>query len=130
MLMVTKKRTKASTSLVPAADNHVKTEALRDFGKRNMTTYAIAVNLDRSVPDMYDGLKPVQRRILWTLSHMGAGVQKAGEAVGICLGRYHPHGDLSVYGAMVTMVHLPTPAIFGQGNWGNMTDGAAAYRYT
>jgi topoisomerase IV subunit A len=128
--MVTKKRTKVSGSLVPAADNHVKSEALRDFGKRNMTTYAVAVNLDRSVPDMYDGLKPVQRRILWALSQMGQGVQKAGEAVGVVLGRFHPHGDLSVYGAMVTMVHLPTPAIFGQGNWGNMTDGAAAYRYT
>lgn len=121
---------KTVRSLVPEKDKDVRNETLRSFGKRNMTTYAVAVNLDRSVPDMYDGLKPVQRRILWTLSQFGAGIQKSGEIVGAVLGKYHPHGDLSIYGAMVTMVHLPTPAIFGQGGWGSMTDGAAAYRYT
>lgn len=130
--MVMKKRssTGAVRSLVPTADKHVVNETLRSFGKRNMTTYAVAVNLDRSVPDMYDGMKPVQRRVAWGMNQMSAGLNKAGEIVGLVLGRFHPHGDSSVYGAMVTMVHLPTPAIYGEGNWGNMTDGAAAYRYT
>jgi len=128
--MATKKQKVTGRSLVPAEDQHVVEETLRSFGKRNMTTYAVAVNLDRSVPDLFDGMKPVQRRILWTMSQMSSGLNKAGEVVGAVLGKYHPHGDLAVYGAMVTMVHLPTPAIYGEGNWGNMTDGAAAYRYT
>lgn len=128
--MATKKQKVVSRNLVPAEDQHVVEETLRSFGKRNMTTYAVAVNLDRSVPDLFDGMKPVQRRILWTMSQMSSGLNKAGEVVGAVLGKYHPHGDLAVYGAMVTMVHLPSPAIYGEGNWGNMTDGAAAYRYT
>lgn len=121
---------KTSRSLVPDADRNVRDEALRDFGKRNMTTYAVAVNLDRSVPDLFDGMKPVQRRVLWGLNQMASGINGAAEIVGMVLGRFHPHGDGSVYGAMQTMVHLPTPTVYGEGNWGNMTDGAAAYRYT
>jgi DNA gyrase/topoisomerase IV subunit A len=130
--MVTKKKTKGPVgSLVPAADKHVKLEALRDFGKRNMTTYAISVNLDRSVPDLYDGLKPVQRRILWAASQQTRNeFVKSARIVGDVLGKYHPHGDTACYGAMVTMTHMPTPAIQGKGNWGNMVDGAAAMRYT
>ncbi len=89
--MVTKKR--VVRSLVPAEDQHIVHEALRDFGKRNMTTYAIAVNLDRSVPDLYDGMKPVQRRVAWGLNQMASGLNGAGEAVGLVLGRFHAHGD-------------------------------------
>jgi len=130
--MVTKKR--ASTkqrSLVPEEDKHLKNETLRSFGERNMTTYAVTTNLDRSVPDLFDGLKPVHRRILWGMSaNGGKSIQKAGEHVGFVLGKLHPHGDGSIYGAMVTMVNMPTPSIFGRGNWGSMVDGAAAYRYT
>lgn len=129
--MVTKKKTKVLGGLVPTADKHVKHEALRDFGKRNMTTYAVAVNLDRSVPDLYDGLKPVQRRILWAASQQTKNeFVKAARTIGDVLGKYHPHSDQAVYGAMVTMTHMPTPAIQGKGNWGNMIDGPAAYRYT
>lgn len=124
-----KRKASGERSLVPLADKHVVNETLRSFGKRNMTTYAIAVNLDRSVPDLFDGMKPVQRRIAWTMSQMGAGLLKSGEVVGAVLGKYHPHGDLAIYGAMQTMVHLPTPAVYGEGGWGNITDGAAAYRY-
>jgi topoisomerase IV subunit A len=127
--MVTKKRVMQG----PGEDRHVEQQTLRQFGKKNMTTYAVAVNLDRSVPDMYDGLKPVQRRILWGMSAMSSrssGVQKAAEFVGFVLGKLHPHGDGSCYGAMVTMVNMPTPSIFGRGNWGSMIDGPAAYRYT
>jgi DNA gyrase/topoisomerase IV, subunit A/Intein splicing domain/HNH endonuclease len=96
--MVTKSTTKKTKgpagSLVPAADKHVKLEALRDFGKRNMTTYAIAVNLDRSVPDLYDGMKPVQRRILWAVSQQTRNeFTKSARTVGDVLGKYHPHGD-------------------------------------
>ena len=130
--MVMKKKVRAPTGgLVPAADKNVKHEALRDFGKRNMTTYAVAVNLDRSVPDIYDGMKPVQRRILWAASQQAKNeFVKSARTVGDVLGKYHPHGDASVYGAMVTMTHRPTPTIQGKGNWGNMIDGPAAYRYT
>jgi topoisomerase-4 subunit A len=130
--MVTKKKTKAPTGgLVPAADKHVKDEALRDFGKRNMTTYAIAVNLDRSVPDLYDGLKPVQRRILWGASKESFSTfEKTARVVGLVMGRWHPHGDSSIAGAITTIVNHPTPAIHGKGNWGNMIDDAAAMRYT
>jgi len=130
--MATKKRPgKArTTNLVPIEDKHVRQETLRSFGKRNITTYAIAVNLDRSVPDLFDGKKPVQRRIIWTMSQMGSGLLKSGEVVGAVLGKYHPHGDVAIYGSMVTMVHLPTPTVYGEGGWGNMVDGAAAYRYT
>jgi len=129
--MVTRKRVRAQRSLVPTEDLHLKNETLRAFGKKAMTTYAITTNLDRSVPDLFDGLKPVQRRILWGMaSNGGKTIQKAGEYVGFILGKLYPHGDGALYGSMVTMVNMPTPTIFGRGNWGSMVDGAAAYRYT
>jgi DNA gyrase/topoisomerase IV subunit A len=127
--MVTRKK-KPVGSLIPSKDNNVRHETLRAFGKRNITDYAIAVNLDRSVPDIYDGMKPVQRRILWAQSQQTKNeFVKSARVVGDVLGKYHPHGDSSVYGAMVTMTHMPTPAVQGKGNWGNMVDGPAAYRY-
>lgn len=126
-----RKKVRPAGGLIPTADKHVQHEALRDFGKRNMVTYAIAVNLDRSVPDLYDGLKPVQRRILWAASQQSRNeFVKSARVVGDVLGKYHPHGDASVYGAMVTLTHMPTPTFQGRGNWGNMVDGPAAYRYT
>jgi DNA gyrase/topoisomerase IV subunit A len=130
-MATTKKRVRTTRSLVPTEDKHLKGETLRSFGKRNMTIYATTTNLDRSVPDLFDGLKPVHRRILWgMISNGGKNIQKAGEHVGFVLGKLHPHGDGSIYGAMVTQVNMPTPPIFGRGNWGSMVDGPAAYRYT
>lgn len=128
--MATKTK-KAARSLVPAQDNNIVMESLRNFGRRNMTTYAIAVNLDRSVPDLFDGLKPVQRRILWgTSKEAFSRFEKTARVVGVVMGRYHPHGDMSLASAIETMVNHPTPTMLGKGNWGSMTDNAAAMRYT
>lgn len=252
---------KVKGNLIPEKDQHVVKESLRTFGKRNMTTYAVAVNLDRSVPDLYDGLKPVQRRILWAASKVAkhqfektarlagecfaAGTQvatpfkykaiekikvgnrvitdkgiekvtkvfhipnrelyeivtnqdtiqatpdqifycfdvnhnekeiiaselKSGDSIisivyevpievvsvkklpGLhtvydievanrhrfyangmlvhnCMGKYHPHGSTAIEGAVEVMVQHPTPTLLGKGNWGSMTDPAAAARYT
>lgn len=100
--------------------------------------YAMSVIVSRALPDVRDGLKPVQRRILWAmwdggLVH-GAKYRKSANVVGDVLGRYHPHGDSSVYDAMVRMAQgfsLRYPLIDGQGNWGSVDgDNAAAMRYT
>lgn len=124
-------RKKQVSKAGPQAEGNAVDVSLRDFGVESMTTYGTSVLLDRSVPDFYDGLKPVQRRILWGMANSGGKtLQKSAQTVGFCLGKLHPHGDLSVYNAMVTMVNQPTPPIFGSGNWGSMIDGPAAYRYT
>jgi DNA gyrase subunit A len=128
--MVTKTKTRNSTSLVPTTDNNIADEALRDFGKRKMITYAIATNLGRSVPDLYDGCKPVHRRILYGASQQDRRFIKTARVVGDVLGKYHPHGDQSIADAIETLVNMPTPTIKGSGNWGSLTDGAAAMRYT
>lgn len=125
------KRKKAPEDLSPTPDKDVRSETLRSFGKRNMTTYAVAVNLDRSVPDMYDGLKTVQRRVLWgAFKEAPHGFEKTARTVGAVIAKYHPHGDIGLVDAIETMVHMPTPLVRGDGNWGNMIDGAAAMRYT
>lgn len=100
--------------------------------------YAMSVIVARALPDVRDGLKPVQRRILWTmweenLTH-NAKYRKSATVVGSTLGRYHPHGDIAVYDAMVRMAQdfsLRYPLIDGQGNFGSIDgDAAAAMRYT
>ena len=98
----------------------------------------MSVIISRALPDVRDGLKPVHRRILWTMWEDGlthnAKFRKSANVVGAVLGRYHPHGDSSVYDAMVRMAQdfsLRYPLIQGQGNFGNIDgDSAAAYRYT
>ena len=100
--------------------------------------YAMSVIVSRALPDVRDGLKPVHRRILYTmwednLTH-DKPFRKSATTVGAVLGRYHPHGDASVYDAMVRLAQdfsLRYPLIEGHGNFGNLDgDGAAAYRYT
>ncbi len=86
-------RTKKAVSLVPPEDRNIDRETLRSFGHRNMKEYAIAVNLDRSVPDLYDGLKPVHRRILWGASQQDNRFIKTMRIAGDVMGKYHPHGD-------------------------------------
>lgn len=109
----------------------IKQESLADFGIRNITAYATEVNLDRAVPELYDGLKPVLRRVLWSAYHFKAGeAVKSAKIVGHCIGSYSPHGDASTYGAMQTLVHHNVPLMEGIGNWGGLLDPAAAYRYT
>ncbi len=111
---------------------------ITDEVKSSMLQYAMSVLVGRALPDVRDGLKPVHRRILYTMYENGLTPDKAhrkcADTVGSVLGRYHPHGDASVYDAMVRMAQdfsLRYPLIDGHGNFGNI-DGypAAAYRYT
>jgi len=106
--------------------------------KDSYINYAMSVIVGRALPDVRDGLKPVQRRILYTMSGLALQhskpYKKSARIVGDCLGRYHPHGDTAVYDALVRMVQdfsLRHPLIDGQGNWGSVDgDVAAAMRYT
>ena len=113
----------------------------RDIEKEMKTAYidyAMSVIVARALPDVRDGLKPVHRRILYTMYQDGLTsdkpYRKSATTVGDVLGRYHPHGDSSVYDAMVRMAQdfsLRYPLIDGHGNFGSIDgDGAAAYRYT
>jgi topoisomerase-4 subunit A len=100
--------------------------------------YALSTITARSLPDVRDGLKPVHRRLLWAMRLLkldpGAGYKKCARVVGDVIGKYHPHGDQSVYDAMVRLAQtfsLRYPLVDGQGNFGNVDgDNAAAYRYT
>jgi topoisomerase-4 subunit A len=111
---------------------------LARFAQQAYLDYAISVVKGRALPDGADGLKPVQRRILYAMNAMGlaAGARpvKSARVVGDVLGRYHPHGDQAAYDAMVRMAQdfsLRYPLIDGQGNFGSRDgDGAAAMRYT
>ena len=129
----------------PAKGEVVK-EAERGILARNITVemkesyldYAMSVITQRALPDVRDGLKPVHRRILYAMSEIGltanAKTRKSAAVVGEVLGNYHPHGDASVYDAMVKMAQdfsYRYPLIVGQGNFGNIDgDSAAAMRYT
>ena len=104
----------------------------------SMMPYSEYVILDRALPRVEDGLKPVQRRILYAMLELGTTpdkpYRKSARVVGDCLGKYHPHGDSSVYGAMVRMAqtfNMSSTLIDGQGNFGSIDgDPAAAMRYT
>ena len=107
--------------------------------KRRYLTYAMSVITSRALPDVRDGLKPVQRRILYAMSHdehlyPDAKHRKSAKVVGTVIGKYHPHGDTAVYDAMVRMAQdfsMRMPLVDGSGNFGSLDgDGAAAYRYT
>lgn len=119
-------------------DEHIIDEALNEIMHTSFMTYAEYVTLERALPRVEDGLKPVQRRILFTMHEMGLTpdkpYKKSARVVGDCLGKYHPHGDTSVYDAMVRMAQpfaLRAPLTDGHGNFGSMDgDPAAAMRYT
>ena len=106
--------------------------------ERSYLDYAMSVIVSRALPDVRDGLKPVHRRILWAMWDTGlthsAKLRKSANVTGEVMGKYHPHGDSSIYEAMVRMAQnfsLRYPLIQGQGNWGSIDgDGAAAQRYT
>ena len=106
--------------------------------KRSFIAYAMAVNKSRAIPDVRDGLKPVHRRILFSMHEMGLyndkATRKCARIVGDCMGKYHPHGDSSVYDALVRLAQEFTinfPLVFGHGNFGSIDgDSAAAMRYT
>ncbi|MEY3503353.1 MAG: topoisomerase subunit [Pseudomonadota bacterium] len=119
--------------------------ALGHYAQRAYLEYALSVVKGRALPDVCDGQKPVQRRILYSMSRMGLGFGgpnnavgarpvKSARVVGDVLGRYHPHGDSAAYDALVRMAQdfsQRYPLIDGQGNFGSRDgDGAAAMRYT
>ncbi|MBU3724250.1 MAG: DNA topoisomerase IV subunit A [Burkholderiaceae bacterium] len=111
---------------------------LADFAERAYLDYAVSVVKGRALPDLCDGLKPVQRRILYAMHRMSLAVTakpvKSARVVGDVLGKYHPHGDQSAYDALVRLAQgfsVRYPLIDGQGNFGSRDgDGAAAMRYT
>ena len=106
--------------------------------KESFINYSMSVIVSRALPDVRDGLKPVHRRVLYAMNELGLvpgrGYKKSATVVGDVLGKYHPHGDSSVYDALVRMVQefsLRHPLVDGQGNFGSVEgDPAAAYRYT
>jgi DNA gyrase subunit A len=120
--------------------------SLENITQREITTevqqsyldYAMSVIVSRALPDVRDGMKPVHRRILYSMWNSGlrasSKFRKSATVVGEVLGKYHPHGDVAVYDSMVRMAQdfsLRYPLVKGQGNFGSMDgDGAAAYRYT
>ena len=114
------------------------TLTLSTFAERAYLDYAVSVVKGRALPDVSDGQKPVQRRILYAMNELGLGPtakpRKSAAVVGDVLGKLHPHGDQSVYDALVRMAQdfsLRYPLIDGQGNFGSRDgDGAAAMRYT
>lgn len=111
---------------------------LVDEMENSMLHYAMSVIVSRALPDVRDGLKPVHRRILYTLHENGLtpekSYRKCADTVGSVLGRYHPHGDASVYDALVRLAQdfsMRYPLVDGHGNFGSIDgDGPAAYRYT
>lgn len=116
----------------------IETVSLCDTAKQRYLNYALSVITSRALPDVRDGMKPVQRRILYGMHEMHltheAKYQKSAQVVGQVMGRYHPHGDSAIYDALVRLSQpftLRYPFVDGQGNFGSMDgDGAAAMRYT
>lgn len=113
-------------------------KTIEDDMKQSYMDYAMSVIIGRAIPDVRDGLKPVHRRILYTMYEEGnthaKPFKKCARIIGACLGKYHPHGDMAVYDALVRMAQefsLRYPLIDGHGNFGSIDgDSAAAMRYT
>ncbi|MCG2719132.1 MAG: DNA topoisomerase 4 subunit A, partial [Nanoarchaeota archaeon] len=116
----------------------IKTRLIEDEMKESYIDYAMSVIVGRALPDVRDGLKPVHRRVLFTMQELSLQhnkpFKKSARIVGDCLGKYHPHGDSAVYFTLVRMAQdfsLRYPLVNGQGNWGSIDgDSAASMRYT
>jgi len=119
-------------------EKNIRPREITEEVQQSYLDYAMSVIVSRALPDVRDGLKPVHRRILYSMWDSGlkpsAKFRKSATVVGEVLGKYHPHGDTAVYDSMVRMAQyfsLRYPLVWGQGNFGSMDgDGAAAYRYT
>lgn len=128
----------AQTQMSFFDEKNITTKTMEQVMHDSMMPYSEYVILDRALPRVEDGLKPVQRRVLYTMSELGLSPDKpylkSARIVGDCLGKYHPHGDSSVYDAMVRMAqsfNMSAPLVDGQGNYGSVDgDTAAAMRYT
>ena len=112
---------------------------LKTYAEKAYLDYSMYVILDRALPSIADGLKPVQRRIVYAMSELSLGAsakhKKSARTVGDVIGKYHPHGDAAAYEAMVLMAQpfsYRYPIVDGQGNWGSQDDpkSFAAMRYT
>ena len=122
----------------PSAPSDIRPVSILDEMKRSYLDYAMSVIVSRALPDARDGLKPVHRRILYSMYEQGHTPDKkyvkSARVVGDVIGKYHPHGDQSIYDAMVRMAQdfsMRLPLIDGQGNFGSIdNDPPAAYRYT
>jgi topoisomerase-4 subunit A len=117
----------------------VEQQALKDYTEQAYLDYSMYVILDRALPQIGDGLKPVQRRIIYAMSELGLSAsskpKKSARTVGDVIGKFHPHGDSACYEAMVLMAQdfsYRYPIVIGQGNWGSTDDpkSFAAMRYT
>lgn len=136
--MATNKDDKDIKKAEPLREGAVVSRSIVTEMRESFIDYAMSVITDRALPDVRDGLKPVHRRILFSMNEKGltasAKSRKSATVVGDVLGSYHPHGDASVYDAMVKLAQdfsTRYPLIIGQGNFGSIDgDGAAAYRYT
>jgi DNA gyrase subunit A len=128
-------------NIIPPGDGrrgHVTPISIEDEVRRSYLDYAMSVIVSRALPDVRDGLKPVQRRILYSMGEQGhtpdRGYVKSARVVGDVMGRYHPHGDLSIYDTLVRMAQpfsMGLLLIDGQGNFGSVdNDPPAAMRYT
>ncbi len=127
------------TELANLSLEGVERRPLKEFTEQAYLDYSMYVIMDRALPNIGDGLKPVQRRIIYAMSELGlkaaAKHKKSARTVGDVLGKYHPHGDTSCYEAMVLMAQdfsYRYPLVDGQGNWGSPDDpkSFAAMRYT
>src|SRR5690242_17076233 len=122
----------------PGGGDRIIDEPLSEALSRRYLAYALSVITDRALPDVRDGLKPVQRRVLYAMREMrlnpDAAARKCAKVVGEVMGGYHPHGDQSIYDTMVRMAQdfaQRYPMVDGQGNFGNIDgDNPAAMRYT
>ena len=121
----------------PSQNERILPRLIEEEMQQSFINYSMSVIVSRALPDVRDGLKPVHRRILYAMNELGLvpgrPYKKSATVVGDVLGKYHPHGDSSVYDALVRMVQdfaLRYPLIDGQGNFGTIDDNAAAYRYT
>jgi DNA gyrase subunit A len=127
-----------TTPVEPPSPSDIKPVSITDELKRSYLDYAMSVIVARALPDVRDGLKPVHRRILYSMHENGyewnKAYRKSARVVGDVIGKYHPHGDQSIYDALVRMAQefsMRLPLVDGQGNFGSVDgDPAAAMRYT
>lgn len=125
-------------AVIPQDGNGLEHRTLEQVMEDSFFRYSMSVIIDRALPDVRDGLKPVHRRILYSMEangwRSGGKFVKSARVVGDVIGKYHPHGDTSIYDSMVRLAQpwsLRMPLVNGQGNFGSMDgDEAAAYRYT
>ena len=132
------KKKKQETAFAYDNPDHIIQTEYSELMQKSYIDYAMSVIISRAIPDIRDGLKPVQRRILYDMNELGVKpdkpYKKSARIVGDTMGKYHPHGDSSIYDAMVTMAQdfkKEVPLVDGHGNFGSFEgDGAAAMRYT